>query len=145
MKAKYDDFKKTIERTERSVENIRAMESIILAQNWPPDTEYSHEPLSDIVYRVWIHPFKGDERECLRCCTRITGKMEAKFREKEGYFYYYGEKNFDNFELWLMLENADALRPQCRIEAYQETVTKYKSVCDDGSTAPTPEAVEASA
>jgi hypothetical protein len=78
-----------------------------------------------------ISPLNKDDVEELRAlrlfCIRHCGVMEKHFSEYSGTFYWSPK---EKCRIKLILQSANALSPNCRIESFKEEITRYKAICE---------------
>lgn len=133
MIPRYKSFQDIFIDLHTRIKNLKEIEKLILIQDWPEGTKYDYMDMAAEYSSLWIFPPEGFERQCLAICTRLTKKMQRRFRESDGDFYYEGNLRINIEDKWtdltIYLERVNALHPECKIIPYTERVTKYRPEC----------------
>ena len=122
----------TLERFVETMQTLQTTDSLhtrIQSITFPVEILYSISPTARTVF-FYSPENKWTADECRECLTALREAFSIHMFKKTfsstlGTYTWVGE--IDNFTIYVN----DAFKaPECKIVEYQETVTRYKSVCE---------------
>lgn len=120
---------------------------ILERDDWPEGYTVDYT-ISTVDVQIELSPTSpdisaGEVMEMVKFCRHLGGPMEIEFSTYNGYFIYATMKETASFTIvkddaeggtlaipvLFTINECNATRPECSIESYETTVTKYRTNC----------------